>query len=55
MAANPCDGAHALRVLRQPGLYAKVTFGETPILGTDRKLLAEQTRAAVQSLFEPVR
>ena len=47
-------GAHALRVLRQPGLNAKLSFGETPISGTDRKLLAEQTRAAVQALFQPV-
>jgi len=47
-------GAHALRVLRQSGLYARVTFGETPILATDRKLLAEQTHAAVQSIFDPV-
>jgi 1-acyl-sn-glycerol-3-phosphate acyltransferase len=47
-------GAHVCRVLRQRGLNAKLSFGETPISGRDRKLLAEQTRAAVQALFEPV-
>ncbi len=47
-------GAHGGRVLRQRGLNAVVTFGETPISGSDRKLLAEQARAAVQALFIPV-
>jgi len=47
-------GAHVGRVLRQRGLNARVTFGETPVSGADRKLLAEQAHAAVQALFIPV-
>ena len=47
-------GAHMGRTLRQRGLDAVLTFGETPVFGTDRKLLAEQAHAAVQALFQPV-
>ncbi len=48
-------GAHIARALRQRGLEALLTFGDHPIVGTDRKLLAEQAHDAVQALFQPVK
>lgn len=47
-------GAHFFRMLRQPGFNATVTFGDTPISGMDRKVLAEQLRDAVQAQFTPI-
>jgi 1-acyl-sn-glycerol-3-phosphate acyltransferase len=47
-------GAHLLRVLRGPGFTAVLTFGEEPISGTDRKVLARQLHDAVQRDFIPV-
>jgi 1-acyl-sn-glycerol-3-phosphate acyltransferase len=47
--------AHLFRLLRFPGFKATVHFGETPIPGTDRKILAEQLHAAVSGNFVPIR
>jgi len=46
--------SHVWGVLRLPGFTARIAFGERPILETDRKVLAERLRAAVESEFEPV-
>ncbi len=48
-------GSHILGLLRLPYIEASVSFGETPILDTDRKVLAERLWEAVNERFEPVR
>ena len=46
--------AHVFRLARYPGVRAMVRFGEEPLIGEDRKVLAEQLWQAVQTNFVPV-
>ena len=46
--------AHLFRLLRHPGFTATVYFGNDPISGTDRKILADQLHAAVSEKFVPI-
>lgn len=45
---------HLWRLLKCRGYTAIVHFGDTPIAGTDRKLLAHQLHEAVRARFVPV-
>jgi 1-acyl-sn-glycerol-3-phosphate acyltransferase len=45
---------HLLRLLAQPGFTAVVDFGERPIVGEDRKQLAERLHRAMQERFRPM-
>lgn len=45
---------HVFRMLRHPRFHATLTFGPEPILGDDRKRLAEQLHDAVAARFTPV-
>ena len=47
-------GEHLMGVLRRKRLSATVTFGDEPLTGTDRKVLAQQLHDAVQRIFVPV-
>lgn len=46
---------HALCLLTMPSIEAHVRFGDEPLLGEDRKELAQRAQDAVAALFEPVR
>ena len=45
---------HLQRLLRHRGLKATVTFGDAPIVGDDRKVLAVRLHDAVQALYTPI-
>lgn len=47
-------GAHLLGVMRGSRFNATLIFGEAPIFGADRKILAEQLHDAVRQRFIPV-
>ncbi|HNZ48583.1 MAG TPA: lysophospholipid acyltransferase family protein [Candidatus Hydrogenedentes bacterium] len=47
--------AHLIRFLHYQGATALIHFGESPIPGTDRKVLAQELHAAVQAQFIPLR
>jgi hypothetical protein len=44
---------HALRLLSLRSIRARVRWGE-PVVGSDRKHLASESRARVAALFEPM-
>jgi len=44
---------HAFRLAALPGVAARVTIGE-PVLGADRKELADELRRRIEADFEPV-
>lgn len=46
--------AHLWRLMKCRGFTAIVRFGESPISGTDRKLVAQELHAAVRANFVPV-
>ena len=45
---------HLVDLLRLPHIEAHLIFGERPLVGSDRKLLAEQLHAAVSAPFVPM-
>lgn len=47
--------AHLFRFLKYSGATATIHFGEEPIRGSDRKVLAQELHKAVQSNFVPLR
>ncbi len=44
-------GSHVLGLLRLQGFECKMTFGSRPVVTGDRKLLAEQLRTEIESIF----
>ena len=46
--------SNVLGLFRLPRLYAVISFGDAPIVGDDRKALADQLYAAVKARFRPV-
>lgn len=46
---------HVARLLRHPGCTATITFGDAPIIGSERKQLAHDLREAVRANFTPLR
>ncbi|MBI4559711.1 MAG: 1-acyl-sn-glycerol-3-phosphate acyltransferase [Candidatus Hydrogenedentes bacterium] len=48
-------GRHVLRLLQLPHFDASVTYGDQPLSGTDRKILADQLCAAVRKNFVPIK
>ena len=47
-------GAHVLRMLREPGYTATVTFGAEPIVAADRKTLVQDLWQAASKQFTPI-
>ena len=45
---------HLIRVLGMPGFTATVTFADTPVTASDRKLLAERLREVCMAQFTPI-
>jgi 1-acyl-sn-glycerol-3-phosphate acyltransferase len=45
---------HAIRMLRLPGFEVTLTFGDTPVLGSDRKRLAAALRDAIEARLDPM-
>ncbi len=45
---------HLLRLLALPGFEARIDFGEQPIRGADRKILADRLQEAMQRSFRPM-
>ena len=45
---------HLYGVLRLPYFTARITFGDGPVVGSDRKSLADALRAQILTTFEPI-
>lgn len=46
---------HILELFKMPGLSGSVTFGDSPVISTNRKELAEQLHQAASAQFVPVK
>jgi hypothetical protein len=45
---------HLIGLMKLPSVEARITFGAEPLHHQDRKILANQLRNAIKTIFTPV-